>query len=110
VAGESSGAAPSGRKPASLAEEAVAHIMELLCLADASLAEIETPVFTYGTTPLKVLYLIWRQGGVSYTPEIVRMGLAAGLSRSRIFEALTRLDEDGFITRIGSRVQVRKRD
>ena len=110
MAGESSGAAPSGRKPASIADEAVARIMELLRLADASLADLEAPVFRYGTIPLKVFYLIWRQGGVVYTPEVVRMGLAAGLSRSKIFEALTRLDEDGFITRVGPRIQVRKRD
>ena len=83
---------------------------ELLRLADASLADLEAPVFTFGTIPLKVFYLIWRQGGVVYTSEVVRMGVAAGLSRSKIFEALTRLDEDGFITRVGPRIQVRKRD
>ncbi len=93
-------------KPAALHDAALAALDQLTQLATLNLAALEGPIFAYGTAPLKVYFLMVQQGGPVYTPELVRMGEIAGVSRRMVFDAVTQLEADGFITRDGSEVRV----
>ena len=97
-------------RPEAHADEAIHHIHALIRLASANLEVFEEPIFIYGKAPLKVLYLIWRhRGGVIYTPEIIRLAAVVKISRRGVYDALKKLEADGFIERDGSMIRISAR-
>lgn len=92
-----------GLKPEERAKDIIEEVKALSQYATTNLQTYSDLIWEYGTTPLKLAFLLQQSNGYYSYTEIIRHAHKRGIPTRSAELALTRLVDDGYVVKLGSK-------